>query len=113
VGIKNYQGPTYFKLGPPLYRYRDVTFFTEDGRVVGFMAVGKTYTTASGVTIGDDLADARDAFRYPQLRCGEAALGDHGHFPACTGEIGWKRYVWFGGDPISNITVGIRPLPWG
>jgi hypothetical protein len=32
------------------------------------------------------------------------------NYPACTGEIGWKRYVWFGGDPISNITVGIRPL---
>jgi hypothetical protein len=107
VEIGDYEGPSYFKLGPPFYRYDRVTFFVERGRIVGFMAVGDV-ETASGIASDDDLDHVTDV--YPHARCGEAPRGEYDHYPACAVQLSPQRFVWFGGDPISTIMVGIRKL---
>ena len=59
------------------------------------------------VTIGDQLEPAEAAYR---LRCGTANEGsEYEHFPACTGKIARNRYVWFGGEPIRNVTLATTP----
>ncbi len=107
VEIGEYEGPSHFGLGPPFYRYERVSFFAEGGRIVGFMVVGAA-ETASGLATGDELDRVRDV--YPRARCGEAPRGEYGHYPACVVRLGPRRIVWFGGDPVSTIMVGVREL---
>jgi hypothetical protein len=107
VDVGEYEGPSYFNLGPPFYRYEHVTFFVERGRIVGFMALGDAQA-ASGIATGDQLDKVKDA--HPRARCGEAPSGEYGHYPACVIRLAPRRFIWFGGDPISTIMVGIRRL---
>jgi hypothetical protein len=107
VDVGESEGPSHFGLGPPFYRYEQVSFFAEEDQIVGFMVVADA-ETASGIATGDDLDRVRDV--YPRARCGEAPRGDYGHYPACVVRLGSRRVVWFGGDPVSTIMVGIREL---
>jgi hypothetical protein len=107
VEVGEYEGPSHFGLGPPFYRYERVSFFAEGGRIVGFMVVAEAQT-ASAIATGDDLDRVREV--YPHARCGEAPRGEYGHYPACVVRLGPRRVVWFGGDPVSTIMVGMREL---
>jgi hypothetical protein len=107
--IEDFRGPTGFRLGDHWYRYDGASVFYDSAGVHGFMVTSRGSKTSRGVGIGDSLAEVRT--RYPELRCGVANKStDYHQYPACTGELESRRYIWFGGDPISNITLGDRRL---
>jgi hypothetical protein len=104
VEVGEYEGPSHFGLGPPFYRYEHVSFFAEGGRIMGFMVVGDA-ETASGIPTDDELDRVRDV--YPRAHRGDAPRGEYGHYPACVVRLDPRRVVWFGGDPVSTIMVGV------
>jgi hypothetical protein len=86
-------------------RYPDVALYFVDSRLVAFMLTSPGAHTRRGVGIGTPLATAKR--RYPELRCGVSGAG----FPACNGRVrNGGRYVWFGGDPVENITLSTRAM---
>jgi hypothetical protein len=104
-----YDGPTLFRGGRPFFRYESVSYFTgHEGRITYVMVTAPQSTTERGVAIGDELAVAQEA--YPELHCGTTnGSSEYRSYPACAGRIG-ERWVWFGGDPIANITLGTGAL---
>lgn len=105
------------------YAYEDVLFWfpVEDihlgqgsplrGRqyeVGGFQITARGARTLRGIEAGDTLEEARAA--YPELECGDAPAGDVATYPYCSGRIAEQRHIWFGGDPIVNISVSRSPL---
>jgi hypothetical protein len=105
-----FDGPTAFGGGRPFFRYESVTYFVDRrGEIAYVMVTAPGSRTERGVAIGDDLSAARRA--YPELRCGTANEGsEYRTYPACAARVEPDRWVWFGGDPIANITLGNGPL---
>jgi hypothetical protein len=65
--------------------------------------------TRKGVGVGSTLADVRRA--YPRLRCDTANEGtEYATTDFCAGRIARRRYIWFGNDPVSSITVSEAAL---
>jgi hypothetical protein len=99
------------------YAYEDVLFWlapndaerpAERRAVAGFQVTSAGAPTARGVEVGDDLDDVRAS--YPEIRCGDAAAGEspirgNTTFPYCSGRVAPDRWIWFGGDPVANISV--------
>jgi hypothetical protein len=99
-----FRGPLGFKFGTgAFYRYDGVTVFTVDGKVTGFMVTSNGSTTLRGVGIGDSLEQVQST--YHQLDCG-TAHPEGSSYPACFGKLSPTAWIWFGGDPVSNITFG-------
>jgi hypothetical protein len=98
----------WFDTGPPLYRYRDTAFITDGAKVIAIVIESRDAVTEHGVRVGDPLVAASAAY---DLTC-RTALGwsEVDVFHACFGEVAPERFVWFGGDPIENITIGSVPL---
>lgn len=96
---------------PQWFRYRHAAFFFARGEITVVMVTDPDAVTEGGVGIGDPLDAARDVY---DLRCGLAHENSEFGPPyrACAGKIGPRRFVWFGGDPIANVTVG-EVLLWG
>jgi hypothetical protein len=99
-----FEGPTSVPMSgePEIYRYEDVSFWFEHGRLKGFELTSPGVETSRGIGVGSDLDEVRDA--YPELECGDAPAGDFATYPYCAGRLESERWVWFGGDPVSNIT---------
>jgi len=98
-----------FHLGNHWFRYDSVCVFYGPRGGDGFMVTSRGSKTNRGVGIGDSLTLVRE--RYPRLHCGEANKDTEYHsYPACTGQVAADRYIWFGGEPISNLTIGDAPL---
>jgi hypothetical protein len=93
---------------PPLLRYRDAAFLTDGSRVFAVLVEDPHAVTEKGVSVGDELERADTVYR---LRC-TTALGwsDEDVYAACFGRLSAGRYVWFGGDPIENISFATVPL---
>lgn len=93
---------------PPLLRYRDVAFLTDGERVYAVLVEDPRAATDQGVSVGDELARADSVYA---LKC-TTALGwsEDDVYPACFGRLAPDRYVWFGGDPIENISFASVPL---
>jgi hypothetical protein len=118
VGDENPYGPPVIQLTPPdtalpaeelAYRYEHVVFTVREGRI-GAVKVNADGARVDGgpVRIGGELEEAEEKYG---LRCGTAYEGsEYEEYPACTGKIAARRYIWFGGDPIRNVTVAITPL---
>jgi len=117
-GLENDYSPRVIQLTPPdtalpaeelAYRYEHVVFLVRRGRI------GAVIVNADGarldrgaVRIGGELEAAGEKYG---LRCGTAYEGsEYEEYPACTGRIAARRHIWFGGDPIRNVTVAITPL---
>ena len=115
-------GPTYIPARTG-YTYEDVLFWFPIGdadlgrgsplrgtqtEVAGFQVTARGAVTLRGIEAGDPLAEARSA--YPELECGDAPAGDTSTFPYCSGRLAEERHIWFGGDPIVNISVSRSPL---
>ena len=100
----------YEPFGPTL-RYYDVVFTFKGGQGLGaFEVVEPGASTGSGVRIGDPLERARAM--YPTLLCGTVNKDtEYEEYAACSGKLGPRRYIWFGGDPIKSITMSTNPLP--
>ena len=105
------------------YRYEDVAFWFplqdvhlgrgsphrgKQAEVGGFQVTARGAVTRRGIQAGDSLAEARAA--YPELECRDAPAGDVATYPACAGRIAEERHIWFGGDPIVNISVSRSPM---
>jgi hypothetical protein len=105
-----FEGPDYIPAAKPGFRYESVSFLTDnEGLITYVMVTAPRSTTERGVAVGDDLDEARGT--YPEVRCGTVNEGsDYTEYPACTGRVAVRRHVWFGGDPISNITIGVGAL---
>ncbi|HXV32768.1 MAG TPA: hypothetical protein VD769_02065 [Gaiellaceae bacterium] len=99
-----FEGPNFVPMNaePEIYRYEDASFWFENGQVTGFELTSPGARTSRGIGVGSDLAAVREA--YPELECGDAPAGDIATYPYCAGRLGPGRWVWFGGDPVSNIT---------
>jgi hypothetical protein len=119
---EDFFGPNYIPAETG-YAYEDVLFWfpVEDihlgrgsplrGRqdeVAGFQVTARGARTLRGIEAGDTLEEARAA--YPELTCGEAPAGDIATYPYCSGRVAEERHIWFGGDPIANISVSRSPL---
>ena len=92
-----------------LMRYRGAVFGTCRGRVHDLIVTQDGAATRRGVSVGDPLEEARDA--YPALDCGDAGGGEYEEYPYCAGRVGPGRYAWFGNDPIHSIMLADRPMP--
>jgi hypothetical protein len=96
---------------PPAWRYDDVVFLMVDGKVLSFMVTADGSDTSRGVGVGDDLDDVRAAF--PGIRCGESPpfgesilpFDEPETYPYCRGSLGGQRSIWFGEDPVRNVTI--------
>lgn len=103
--------PTPGREPPPVLRYDDVAFLIVDGRVLSLMVTADGSDTTRGVGVGDDLEDVREAF--PGIRCGESPpfgesilpLDEPEGYPYCRGMLRPQRFVWFGEDPVGNVTI--------
>jgi hypothetical protein len=105
------------------YAYEDVLFWFPVGNfhlgrgsplrdkqdeVGGFQVTARGAVTLRGIQAGDSLDDAKAA--YPELECRDAPAGDVATYPVCTGRVAEERHIWFGGDPIANISVSRSPM---
>jgi hypothetical protein len=100
----SYEGPTFIPVqSPDFYRYEDVAIWLDRDEVNGFELTSPGARTSRGIGVGSGLDDVREA--YPELECGEAPSGDFGSYPYCAGRLAPGRWIWFGGDPVSTITV--------
>jgi hypothetical protein len=97
---------------PNLLRYQDVAFLYTPTRygIHSIVIDDPRAATQKSVGIGDPLSHAPAA--YPNLRCTEERdSGEYGPFPAhCSGKLAANRYIWFGGDPIRVIALGLAPM---
>ena len=87
-------------------RYRDVVVYLARGRVAGFTTTASDAETKAGVGVGDSLRVSERVYR--RLECDTAThTGDEitPAYPYCAARLGEGRYLWFGGNPIDNITV--------
>lgn len=118
VGDENDYGPGVIQLTPPdsaspaplqAYRYEHVVFLVRRGQI-GAVEVNAEGARLDGgaVTIGGELESAGEKYG---LRCGTAYEdSEYEQYPACTGKIAPRRYLWLGGDPIRNVTVAVLPF---
>lgn len=90
-----------------ILKYDDVAFLVGARGVYAFIVTAEGAETRRGVQIGDDLDEARRAYRVGCLDVagGESLSGGQGFYPSCRATIGGRNRVWFGRDPIRSITV--------
>ena len=94
----------------PAYRYEHVVFLFLGKSVQGVTVTAPGAATTRGAEIGGPLASVQAA--YPDLQCDVAYKNDdhNPEFPACTGKTAPQRFIWFGGNPVKNITMAKRPF---
>jgi hypothetical protein len=118
LAAERFRGPTFIPapgaLGgapPPMLRYEDVAFLTDGETVYVVIVEAQGAETERTVAVGDPLSEAIDAY---ELDC-EPVVGsdDEDVYRGCFGKVARDRYVWFGGDPIANISFGRVPLTAG
>jgi hypothetical protein len=115
--IQDLAGPTFIpspagSKGPWVaWRYESFSVLARGGRVYAIVVTDRRAKTSRAVAIGEELAAAKQAY---DLECREANEGtEYGTFPACTGSVAPRRWIWIGGDPIKSITVASVPLGRG
>ena len=93
---------------PPIYRYERVAFGFHCGKLLWLVTNEPGAETSRGVAIGDPLADAAAA--YPEAVCGTAGSEESGEYDACRVQLSPRRFIWFGGDPITTIELASVPF---
>jgi hypothetical protein len=87
---------------PALPTYGDVQFTLKGDRVASMLVWGLGARTLRQVGIGDDQAAVRAA--YTGIRCSHSYRnGEYVSTPRCEMELGARRYLYFGGDPVFVI----------
>jgi hypothetical protein len=120
TGAQDYsEGPWSHSAGGG-FAYPDVAFWLppdsakpsgapgSTGLISGFELTSPGAKTLRGLKLGDDLAEAAQA--YPQLTCGMSDRGEYGETDYCMGWIAGERFLYFGGDPITALTVSRAPV---
>ena len=92
-------------IGGKTFDYPGVAFLVRGGRIKGFVVTAQDAETRAGVGVGDDLEIASK--KYREIECGDETFADDPApiYPYCNGRAIGNVLVWFGGDPIDNITV--------
>jgi hypothetical protein len=89
--------------------YEGAFYAVKDGRVSAIVAYGEGAGTSGGVSIGDSLDDAEEAYRDADCHGGEP-LADPARDAYCEVKTGQRLWLWMGGDPVDNIVLSIvRP----
>jgi hypothetical protein len=79
------------------------------GRVSDLAIYGRGARTKRGVGIGDSLGRVKSA--YPDVRCIPYTSLEHdSRGPSCSTRLAPRRYIYFGGDPITEIDLAVYPL---
>jgi hypothetical protein len=91
-----------------LYLGRGSPLRGREDEVGGFQVTARGAVTLRGIQAGNSLDEAKAA--YPELECRDAPAGDVATYPVCTGRVAEERHIWFGGDPILNISVSRSPM---
>ncbi len=73
------------------------------GLIWGFEITSPGVETSRGVAMGDDLDEAERA--YSGFECGENDRGEYGTNSYYMGTVAPGRFLYFGGDPITSISV--------
>jgi len=115
VGQENAAGypPVMYKVPGrpyPALRYGDVAFLMYRNTVTGVEISAAGAQTTRGVGVGSSLAAVRRAYRG--ARCGTVDIGET--FPVapyCFIRASRHTYVWFGDDPVANISISLRVFP--
>jgi hypothetical protein len=120
TGARDFTETPWFVPAGGGYAYEDVLYWlrptdrgtdgrpASDGVVWGLELTSPGVETSRGVAIGDDLDAAGDA--YPGLKCATSDRGEYGRSDYCYGRIAADRFLYFGGDPISSISVTQGPV---
>ena len=91
-----------------LYRYDYAAFGFNCGKLLWAETTEPGAATVEDVAVGDPLSAVEPA--YPGAVCGAAGGGEWEEYPACSLQVAPGRFVWFGGDPIATITIGVLEL---
>jgi hypothetical protein len=87
---------------PATPTYGDAQFTLKGGRVASMLVWGKGARTQRQVGIGDSQVAVRGA--YPGIRCSHSySNGEYVSTPRCEMQLGPRRYLYFGGDPVFII----------
>lgn len=90
-------------------RYQEVGFWIGGGVVCLWSTIEEGAATTRGVAIGDPLSAAEEA--HSRLDCGvRGRFSEYPVVPYCTGKLGPRRFIWFGGDPIETIEMNTSRL---
>jgi len=120
TGARDYTETPWFVPAGGGYAYEDVLYWLRptdrgeggrpaaDGVIWGLELTSPGVETLRGVAIGDDLETAGSA--YPELKCGTTDRGEYGTSEYCYGRIAEDRFLYFGGDPITSISVTQGPV---
>ena len=92
----------------PVNRYDYVAFGFSCGKLLWIVTTEPRAETTRGIAVGDPLVDVEQA--YPEAICGKAGGGEYQEYPACSAEVAERRFIWFGGDPITTIELGAVSL---
>lgn len=92
----------------PFFRYDYVAFGFNCGKLLWIETTELGAETLRSVAVGDPLAGVEEA--YPEAVCGKVGGGEYEEYPACSARLGKGRFIWFGGDPITTIELGVVPL---
>ncbi len=86
-------------------RTADLGVYVSDRRVSALEVITSGARTLRGVAVGDELSAARAAYRERQPQCqGESGV-DQYLYPSCRIHVTRSRWLYFGGDPITEIAV--------
>jgi hypothetical protein len=119
TGAQDYsEGPWSIPAGGG-FAYEDVLFWlppdstpgnglVTTGRISGFELTSPPVETRRGVAMGDDLGEVSRA--YPGFECGENDRGEYGKTKYCMGRLAPQLFLYFGGDPITDISVSRGPV---
>ena len=92
----------------PFFRYEHAAFGFNCEKLLWIEITEPGAATREGVAVGDPQAAVESL--YPDATCGTAGGGEWEEYPACSLKVAPKRYVWFGGDPITTIAIAVVPL---
>jgi hypothetical protein len=90
------------------FRYEHASFGFWGDRLLWIEIIEPGASTEKGIAVGDPLGEVESA--YPDARCGTTGGGGHREFEACVLRVRAGRFAWFGGDPITTITLASVPL---
>jgi hypothetical protein len=115
TGAQDFSEGPWFVQAAGGFAYEDVLFWlrpsdrgiggepAKTGRIWGFEITSPGVETARGVAMGDDLDAVQGA--YSGFECGENDRGEYGTNNYCMGTVAPGRFLYFGGDPITSISV--------
>lgn len=96
---------------PADFVYPDVTMTFVNDRVASMTVYGQGAATRRGVGLGSPLSAVTDEYR--RARCVPGHGGPEPQDPGCQVKLGTGRYLYFSGDPVTDIALSNYPPATG